>query len=367
MKRPYRPGDLFAVPLPDGTTASGIVMEMAGRAPLLAFFDVRGAPWFVARVDDRPLAVLRWPITGRDTSRRVERALTSDRIEAPEIMERRIHALHAGTTWRRPRVVVRNLRAPFDEDAFKDFPDDGWIQWRDVLGKEDRERVAQWLAGHPRVGVRLYGRAVERDLGIVQSFESLQRAAVQVGDDAIQDSGDAVGVFRSLKHLAELSLEGVPGDLSGMFLTTIQRLRIVARADETIDAADLLAAGNLTSIACFGAKVDNVELFRAMPLLRALQLTRTPGVKSLAWLSRSNVTHLTLEGLTHVDDLSPLATMAHLEHLTIRGMWQFGVDQYDWIDRCARLRGLSIDAGARRKTIEIYRRRPFAAALPFQS
>jgi len=46
-------------------------------------------------------------------------------------------------------------------------------------------------------------------------------------------------------------------------------------------------------------------------------------------------------------------------------MWQFGVDRYGWIDGCARLRGLSIDAGGRRKTIEIYRRRPFAAALPF--
>jgi hypothetical protein len=165
--------------------------------------------------------------------------------------------------------------------------------------------------------------------------------------------------------LRALALEGVPTDLRSVSDTTAERIRIIGRADQTVDARAIAGASNLTRIECFGVRIDGVEALGRASGLRALRLGRTAGVKSLTWLADSNVTHLTLEGLTHVDDLSPLAQMKHLQHLTLRGMWQFGVDQYAWIDGCAELRGLSIDAGARRKTIEIYRDRRFAAALPY--
>jgi hypothetical protein len=357
MKRPYRVGDLFAVPMPDGAAASGVVVAMAGRAPLLAFFDSNDEPALVARVDDRALAVLRWPIVGRRADR-IDPALTSNRIEASEIVELQVQALRAGVRWERPRVVVRDLRMPFREEALVDFPDDAWIQWREVLGKEDRRRVADWLAAHPRVGVRIYGKAAHGDRAVFESFPLLKRAAMQVSDDAMS-------AFESLAHLRVLRLEGVPNDLPAIRHTSIECVRIVGRADETILGCDLLDAENLKSAEFFGVRIEDAQALGRMPNLRALRLTRTPGVKSLAWLASSNVTHLILEGLTHVDDLSPLAEMSALQHLTLRGMWQFGVDQYDWIDRCPRLRGLSIDAGARRKTIEIYRERRFAAASPY--
>lgn len=364
MKRPYRVGDLFAVPMPDGAAASGVVLAMAGRAPLLAFLDANAEPALVARVDDRALAVLRWPIVGRRADR-IDPAVTSDRIEAPEIVERQLQALRAGTRWRRPRVVVRDLRTPFREEAFVDLPDDAWMQWREVLGEEDRQRVADWLAAHPHVGMRLYGMAAHCDLAIFQSFPLLERAAVQIRDDALSGNTGAIAVFEPLTRLRVLYLEGVPNDLGAIRHTPIERVRVVGRADQTVFGRDLLDAENLESVELFGVRLEDAQALGQMPNLRALRLTRTSGIKSLAWLASSNVTHLILEGLTHVDDLSPLAEMPILEHLTLRGMWQFGVDQYDWIDRCARLRGLTIDAGGRRKTIEVYRRRRFAAAQPY--
>jgi len=107
MKRPYRAGDLFSIPVARGRDARGVVLESAGEVALLALLDGAG---LVARVHDRALVTNRWPMAGRDPAfdRDAWPEPAERYVDAPETFADRARALLDGEPWARPRIVVRN-------------------------------------------------------------------------------------------------------------------------------------------------------------------------------------------------------------------------------------------------------------------
>jgi hypothetical protein len=107
MKRPYRAGDLFSIPIVGGRSARGLVVESGGEVATIALLDGAG---IVARVHDRALVTNRWPMCGRDaTFDGREWPQPAERyVDSPETFADRARALLDRTPWRRPRVLVRN-------------------------------------------------------------------------------------------------------------------------------------------------------------------------------------------------------------------------------------------------------------------
>ena len=106
MKRPYRDGDLFSIPIVGGRDARGVVVESGGEVAVLGLLD----GGVVARVHDRALVTNRWPMTGRDAS--FDRSTWPEprerHVDSPETFAERARAALDGVAWVRSRIVVRN-------------------------------------------------------------------------------------------------------------------------------------------------------------------------------------------------------------------------------------------------------------------
>lgn len=107
MKRPYRAGDLFSIPIVGGRFARGLVIEAGGEVAVLGLLDGAGA---VTRVHDRALVTNRWPVTGRDTrfDRNAWPEPAERHVDSPETFAERARAALDEVAWVRPRIVVHN-------------------------------------------------------------------------------------------------------------------------------------------------------------------------------------------------------------------------------------------------------------------
>jgi hypothetical protein len=105
MKRPYRAGDTFEIPIVGDRRARGVVLESGTEVAVLAV--IGGA---VARVHDRALVTNRWPATGRVANfDRSEWPEPPDRyVDTPETFADRARAALDEVAWVRARIVVRN-------------------------------------------------------------------------------------------------------------------------------------------------------------------------------------------------------------------------------------------------------------------
>ena len=191
-----------------------------------------------------------------------------------------------------------------------------------------------------------------------------------------------------LPAVLDLELDGVPANLARTLeaFANVKTLRIRARG-AAVNASALAGAAETRSAraARCGADGDRIAARSAgvaRPRRRSLQpsTTRTPlsvfalhelrlanvePVRTLAALrDHPTLQTLALAGLIDVNDLGPIATIAGLESLDLRGFWQCAVDDVAFIASMASLRRLHLDIGGRRKNVEIYRRRSLAEPLP---
>ena len=107
MKRPYRNGDLFSIPIVGGRSARGVVVEAGGEVAVLALLE---GDRMVARVHDRALVTNRWPMSGRDPAfdRGAFPEPAERYVDSPETFADRARAALDGEPWVRSRIVVRN-------------------------------------------------------------------------------------------------------------------------------------------------------------------------------------------------------------------------------------------------------------------
>lgn len=249
LRRSYRAGQAFAIPLPGGRSVEGIVLEAGGAVAVVA---VAGA---VLRVNDRALDQKRWPLAGRldGFDRATWPAPESRFVDAAETVADRARAFADGVPWVRPRIVVR------DGVVLEPAPDPRLLR---VVGKRTDVVDAAALAGRDEIaaidvaGVTLLHPEL---LAALPSLRALRLTAVRFGDD--------------LEWLAPLPLTHLY--LAGIYrvgsLEPLARMRALRELEIRdawqfhIDAMDWRAVfGRLDAFTIdLGSRRKNAEIYRA--------------------------------------------------------------------------------------------------------
>ncbi len=395
MKRPYREGDWFAVPLGDGRFAAGIVTHGTRKAIHGSFFGPARAAiprleelvslspadaLWSGRFSDRAIVQQRWPAIGAQP-----RFVRSDwgfaqsaPAAAPGLMERRLAALAQGAEFEPARLSVRDVRSPIEPQAFDGIPDRVSLQWCEPLSPSDLGALASIVAAKAGASVRLSGNAVSQVNGLAE-WRSLARLRLE--------SAHLPEGLARLPAVLDLELDGVPANLARTLeaFANLKTLRIRARGAAVnapalagapklevlvLRDAALTAAASLRDLRALrvldlaSATIDDADAAFGLPL-RELRIANVEPVGTLAALrDHPTLQTLALAGLIDVNDLGPIATIAGLESLDLRGFWQCAVDDVAFIASMASLRRLHLDIGGRRKNVEIYRRRSLAEPLP---
>ena len=370
MKRPYRLGDWFAIPLGDGRYAPGIVARgtrkaIAGFAFGTIFAGVP-APADLASLrydravwhgsfSDRAIVEDRWPVIGASAT--FTPALwplqpSYERVVSPLALER----LVATGTLPVLRRTVRDLRGHIDASELASLSIDAQLQWRTPLGRRSLDAIARWLEACPGASIRLYGDALEQ-LPHLADWAALR--TLRLG------AGAWPAALPTLRAVRSIAVEQMPatGRLARAF-PNVRTLRIAA-GNAPVDLRALDTLTELRVLDCTGGLVEHFASIADMKALRALRFSRTRGWCSLEPLAGTAIRALCLEQQVHLSDLEPLARMQHLEQLELRGLWQFNVDEMGWLTACDALRRATIDIGGRRKNVEVYRHGGWAAAWPF--
>lgn len=294
VKRRYKAGDWFVVPLPSGRAATGIIARasasrlfgylfagvvprerLAGLTPQEAIFrgliSARGIEdnrWrvvatslrFDAQLWDVPSLRIREPF-GRRWARRtidpvtllplettiaapedVER-LPDARIFEAEHLERVLDACMDGAPPSGSAFVVVDLHPPFDTARLSALPADARLQIGEPLSHGDAAVLAGVLAQRPQMRLRCYGRI---------------------------DPPSMIALFSNAPALRVLELDVSPGSVAMLApLRELRELRL--RRASGLDARGLLDHPRLEALSLHGA-VANAEALARMPALRELRL-----------------------------------------------------------------------------------------------
>lgn len=329
MKRPYSVGDVFGVPFGGADYARGVVVALGVRCATLAFDDL------VLRVGDEALTLQRWPVTGRaaDFHAASYPLAESPRIEAPEIVQERLAARAAGRAWMRRHLIVRDVQAPIVAETLREAPADARVQWRDPLEANDLRAIQAWFERNPRATLRPYGAARDH-----APSRALLRASIS--REGVLETAD---VTRDADLVREIA---------------VQRLVARGRPGDAFNARLLATYPTLESLHVSGMQLDHASAIAELPNLRSLSLRNVRGLRDLAWLDRAPLTHLSLDGMLGVDDVSPIERMTSLRHLELRGAWQLSLADVAWLRDAPNLVGLTLDIGGRRKNLEIFKAHP---------
>lgn len=387
VKRDYREGDWFGVPLGDGRTAAGIIA--AGTRNVLSgyfFSGPEGTPSraiLACRFYDEALHEERWPVLRAQP--RFDPAewpkLDGNAYEARRV-EASVASRLAGLPAARPRAIVWDVRSPVDPVRFDALAAGARVrlQWRSPLDGGALTAVREACARLPDASVRLYGQAMAQ-LTEVSAWPQVRAIAADgAGFDGVP-----------FAHVRALALDGVPASLASIAerVPELRNLRIDARGAtlrlgelanvarlESLEivnaqcegAASLASLSSLRSLHVGDATVDDPNAIFALETIETLRLASVSEIRSIdALRGRDRLRTLALENLTHVDDVAALASLPLLESLTLTGMWQLHPAGVAFVAELPQLHRLDIDIGGRRKNLEIYRRRPFAYPLPFET
>ncbi|MBV8490768.1 MAG: hypothetical protein JO199_09600 [Candidatus Eremiobacteraeota bacterium] len=387
MKREYREGDWFLVPLPDGRTVAGIVTAAARTVSSGYFFrEPANSPEGALgayRFFDEALHEERWPVVRAQPGfeRAAWPAIDGDPVE-PRCLQTFLAARLEGRQPARDRLTVWDVREPVDTRRFERLPAEGTVrlQWRLPLTAQSLDAVSRAAAARGCIAVRLYGDAMEQTapVAMLPPVRALALEAQRIPDSA-----------GSFPHATALAFDGVPSRLAALVAGSphVKRISVDARGGR-LDVAAFAGAERLERVDVANADIVGAAQLSLVPVLRTLELRETsvddvgavvrnatlealrlraiPNLRSLEALrGHTRLKMLALENLTRVDDVAPLATLQQLTSLTLTGMWQLHPDNVAFLADLPNLRSLALDIGGRRKNVEIYRRRPFAEPVTF--
>jgi hypothetical protein len=356
VKKPYREGMWFDVPLGDGQRAAAVLLRDRHHVLDIAAYTPDGTPAWSGSVSDRGLLVQRW--------RRID-ALGSFTSPHHASTPRFLRTAHAERTIARACGVavpkestlhVYDLGRELDVDsALRQTQGDTGVvaQWRSPLRAPHMREIGVYLSSEIGAAVRLYADAVE-DLGRIRAYN--------VRDLAL---GAIPTSLPQMPTVQRLELE-VPMPLAQVAeaFPNLRSLRIAAR-DQTIDVGSLSSLEYLRALDCSHVAIENWHAFAELTRLRALRIARIVDMRSVVPLLELPLETLSLEEQTSLDSLEPLVQMWTLEQIELRGLWQFNVDEMAWLYALPRLKRVTVDIGGRRKNAELYRRADWACAWPF--
>lgn len=356
MKRRYKPGDWFRLPLDARTDALGLVSAVRGGRVAAVFFAVpRGAEADAAalRALDPREAAGRYVLSGeaflggafvpvaqslRLDPRFAPAAFPEDDVLGAQALRRRLLGARGGA----PDAVtaVRAVRAGFDS---RGLPEEGVLAVRVPFRGSEAFRLGAWLAGRPSLALRLHGAAVgPRDLHPFGAVRALEIAAERFEPSALAEA-PAIAVLSvrtrslaeplgpalaALRALDELRLAGAAAVVDAR----LPPLRVLAlEGGNPFGAGRLAAPGVLERLRLYDTALE-LDGLGNLVRLRTLELRRLPGFAEVAALRR-------LEGLEEL-------RLIDLPHLNV-------ADFEPLRDRCPPI--CTVDLGSRRKEREIYR------------
>jgi Immunity protein 26 len=390
VKRPYREGDWFAVPLGDGRFAAGIVTRGTRKAIYGSFFGpARDRPAHVdelvnsspdaaiwsGRFSDRAIVEQRWPVLGSQPrfARGDWQSATAGPAVEPGLVERRLACLADAKSFQVERMAIRDLRSPIDLRHFSDLPGRVQLQWRESLQPSELAAIDEFTATNPQTSLRLRAKSVRQ----VNVLSSWRISHLDLDVECLPDG------LASFPNVIDLTLDGVPRNLAAFLdaFPGLQALHVRGRGGlasaAALAKAPQLRSLELRNVALTGSAslasstslrrldlavstTDDADSLLRLPL-QSLRLCEVAAINQLEGLrGHSTLLALSLVGLIEIDDLRPIATIEQLASLELRGLWQFDVEDVGFVECMPSLLRLRLDIGGRRKNSEIYKRRSLA-------
>lgn len=401
MKRRYKPGDWFAVPLDAVTNATGLVTHMAGTRLFAYFFESgrkRDAACARFLCSAQALDDLRWPLIpapvradlsqfplpdlgergafGRSWWRRTLDAqtlqtrarTTSERSAVHDLppaqiltaadVEGRLRELLLGIQ-RDPPCVICEVRAPLDVRSLDVLAAGGAVQLSQAVQASVIAQLHAALENASPVALRLHAMDGEPfDLRALAAWPSLVELSIDTANisrlDALHDmvqlqqlriARDVEGISSVLPVLANLRtlITSAPVTALPRALTTLELIAVRA-------SPALLAHTALAHLTIAHSDAADVVL---PPTLRWLEL-RDMRLRALPDLSRAQALHtLVLRRIRGLKDLSALHHAPVLRLVVIQEMPQLHVDDFKPLAGTPLCFDLAL--GNRTMTREVYR------------
>jgi hypothetical protein len=415
MKRRYKEGDWFRVPLSGTHDAVGVIAR-ACRSRLFAYFFAVPARTALshdmlrkfhatqaalcALFGGAPLEDLRWPLIAtslhfdrtawpfpefglrgafartwrivaydastmqaarsESASEAQAAALPDARFATAGELEAQLRERICGVLPEKP-VTIAEVRSPLDPESLRVLVRGGRVQFSESLDQADLDCLARFIAVHPDVELRVHG--FERfDLRALQRFEALRSLILDVGH---ADGVEGLIALSQLSTLRTGARNILPALARLPRLRTLELRRGAAKIEATslelltlVDTdpprlSDLPCAPNLRELT-LAHMTPLIEDIGALPMLARLEL-RDLALRQLPDLSRNmNLRSVALRGVRHLRDLEPLTRAPQLAELRIERMPQLEVSDFARLAAQSRLHAI-VDVGSRQKEREINR------------
>lgn len=421
MKRRYKPGDWFRVPLAAPCDAIGVITH-ACRSRLFAYFfaapldrdpsfeELKALRPEGARarflVGGTPIESLRWPVIatsvpfdaalwpfpqvahrgafGRTWMVRTYDPLTMQRIDqqpADAHAARDLPPAHflnedeaetdlreriAGIAPAEPAIVCE-VRPPLDQRSLDPVAAGGRVQCAQTLDAGAIERIAR--AAGPAAELRLHGMyAHPFDLRVLAAWPQLRALTIDTVNVEHPHALDALGelfrlrvpaaIFHRLPPLESVRDLCIAGDTGPVTLRAWPHLHELTVENARVDLTELTRAP-LQALVLRHCAFDPVQL-EQQPHLTHLELDSLQLLDAGPVARLSRVASLVLRNVRLLRDLAPLAQMPHLRELRVVGMPQLRAADLSALAARGDIRVIS-DSGNRTLDREIHR--AFAAGI----
>lgn len=215
---------------------------------------------------------------------------------------------------------IRVIRSPASEEMLRPLSDEtAVVQFSSPLTDDEYLRLAQVVAGHPSVNLRIYGdlKGQFRDLDFLRHFRGVRRfqfdilwglrdvgglihlapdlEALAIGD--LHGYRPSLGFLAWFPKLARLSLEGHKRDIEAVAgLSALRDLTL-----RSINLPDLSLLKPLTGLESLDLKLGGTRDLRHLPEIGRLRYFE-------AWMIRG------------LDDISPIGDVASLQYLFLQAL-----------------------------------------------
>lgn len=256
----------------------------AWPVPPFASRGVFGRTWSAIAYDPETMSIAsRAAITSEQAAH-----LPDARFATPEELESLLRLRIAGETPEVP-LSVYEVRSPVDASSLQLLARGGRVQFSEMLAESDLDALAAFIAAHPGVELRVHS-IVDFDLRTLVRFGQLRSLLLDV-PSAIH--------AEALAHLR--------------LLESFKR----GRADRGFALDALVELPQLHRLELHGANAD-VRVAQALPRLDSLTLYATPAIRLERMQSAPRLRTLVL---SHVPtDVAAVASLPALERVSLRGM-----------------------------------------------
>ena len=313
MKLPYRLGDSFALPVGDGTAVPAVITGCEHHVVTIE------AGGIAMRVYDSALVLRRW--RGGPAALRQAQGDTTicGDIFSPARAERVLAEFCGARRFDTDPVTVATSQTP------------GVIL--------------------TNVGVRL--NRTDSD-----GFTAAE------GAGALTIAAPANRWTHVFPHVRRLTLDA-PCTLDGLS-AAFPLLRALRIGDgfKHVNASDFAGLESLVELDISHASITGLERLAELRCLQALRLAHIEGLRMLEPVAELPLRTLAIEHQPQLQSSAALRRITGIEQLELAGMWQWTIEECEWLFEMDSLKRVAVDIGGRRKNVELYGRARWAYPWP---